>query len=464
MANKTPGGAPLKLAEEFPPIPTDAWEALIQADLEGADYEKKLVWKTDEGINVRPFYRSAHVRPDDLSPGQFPFTRGAAKPCEIAQDLPLPEGAIDASRWHENGATSVQELAFAIAEGVDRLAASADIDAVASSMTFVFSVGANYFFEIAKFRAARMLWAQAVSAFDPKQTSSCLMRIHARTALANKSIYDPYTNLLRCTTEALSAVIGGCDSLDVRPARFPNRLARNVQLVLKEETHVDAVADPAGGSYYIEALTDAIAREAWALFLMVEEQGGYSKAAPIIDQALAGGRAAKDKAMSSRRRVLVGVNDYPDLKDTALGEATDLAGSEWRLARAYEEIRLRTERHVKDSGRRPRILLLKRGDLKMRMARATFCLNFFGCAGFEIIESEQIKPSANLIVLCSSDSEYLDIVKSIVPEARVPVIVAGNPKGRIDALKAAGVAGFVHVLSNQVETLTEWQDRLGVGN
>ena len=458
-----PVGPPLRLAGEFPSVTTEAWEALIHADLKGSDYEKKLVWKTDEGIAVRPYYRSEDAEPGDLAPGQYPFTRGAAG-WKVAQDQALPDGAVNVSRWHEDGATSVQELALAIAEGVDRLACADDVDKAAGSLTFVFSIGSNYFFEIAKLRAARMLWAQAVSAFGPQDPGSCLLRIHAQTALSNKSIYDPYTNLLRTTTEALSAAIGGCDSLDVRSARFPSRLARNVQLILKEEAHLDAVADPAGGSYYIEALTDAIAREAWSLFLKIEEAGGFSKAASFIDQSIAASRAAKDKAVASRRRVLVGVNNYPDLKETALEAATDLAGSSWRAAGAFEEIRLRTERHAKNAGRRPRVLLLKRGDVKMRMARATFCLNFFGCGGFEIMESEQVEPSADLIVLCSSDTEYLAIAKAVIPGARVPVVVAGNPKDQAEALRAAGVAGFVHVLSNQVETLTEWQERLGVGS
>lgn len=456
--------AKLNLREEFPPVATSEWEAVIQADLKGADYEKRLVWKTEEGIAVRPYYRKEDAPGADLAPGQFPFTRGAAQSWEIVEDTALPAGAVNASRFHENGANSVQELAFALAEGVQRLAAAADPGAEAAGMTFVFSIGSNYFFEIAKLRAARMLWAQAASAFGITDAGALRMRIHARTALANKSIYDPYTNLLRATTEALSAVIGGCDALTVMPARFAPRLARNVQLVLKEESHLDGVADPAGGSYYVEALTDALAREAWALFQQVEQMGGFPAAQELIDETLAAGRAAREKALATRRRTLVGVNNYPDLGGRALGEATDLAHAGWRMARAFEEIRLRTERHAADSGRTPRVLLLKRGDVKMRMARATFCQNFFGCAGFEIVESADLDPAADLVVLCSSDGEYLDLAREVVALTAAPVVVAGNPKEQIEELKAAGVAGFVHILSNQVDTLTEWQDKLGVNH
>lgn len=457
MPEEKPG-----LLEEFPPVSTAEWEAAILADLKGADYEKRLVWKTEEGIAVRPYYRAEDAPAAALAPGQFPFTRGVAQAWEIVEDLAIPTGAVNAARFHENGATSVEELAFALAEGVERLAAAEDPGIEAASLVFVFATGSNYFFEIAKLRAARMLWAQAVTAFGVTNSEAARMRIHARTALANKSIYDPYTNLLRATTEALSAVIGGCNSLTVMPARFSARLARNVQLILKEECHLDGVADPAGGSYYVEALTDAIAREAWKLFQQVEQRGGFAAAESFIGERLAASRAAKEKAVATRRRVLVGVNNYPDLGERVLGDATDLAQAEWRMARAFEEIRLRTERHAAATGRTPRVLLLKRGDLKMRMARATFCQNFFGCAGFEIAESAELDPAADLVVLCSSDPEYLELAREIVPQTNAPVIVAGNPKEQIAELQAAGVAGFVHILSNQIETLTEWQDKLGV--
>lgn len=454
----------LQLLDDFPPVPTAAWEAAIQADLKGADYEKRLVWKTAEGIAVRPYYRKEHAPPADLAPGQFPFTRGQARSWEIVEDPAPPAAAVNAARFHENGATSVEELAFALAEGVERLAAAPDAGQEAASLTFVFAIGSNYFFEIAKLRAARQLWAQAVTAFGVTDENAARMRIHSRTALANKSIYDPYTNLLRATTEALSAVIGGCDALTVLPARFPARLARNVQLILKEECHLDGVADPAGGSYYIESLTDALAREAWALFQQIEQQGGFAAAQAFIEQRLAASRAAKEKALATRRQVLVGVNNYPDLSERVLDDVTDLAHAEWRMARAFEEIRLRTERHAAATGRAPRVLLLKRGDLKMRMARATFCQNFFGCAGFEIVESAELDPAADLVVLCSSDPEYLELAREIVPLTPAPVIVAGNPREHIAELQAAGVKGFVHVLSNQIETLIEWQDKLGVKN
>ena len=444
----------LKLAEDFPPVATSDWEAAIRADLAGADYQKKLVWRTPENIAVKPYYRR-----EDLPLGPVGQTIvscglpgcGAAVPAgnewQIAEPGSEPSDAIRADEFHNSGATAVQELAFALAAGVDRLAAGDE------HATFVYAVGSNYFFEIAKLRAARLLWAQAAKAFDKTVPIS----IYARTATANKSLYDPYTNLLRVTTEALSAVLGGCNALIVEPFEFPDRLATNVHLLLKHEAHLNQVADPAAGSYYIEWLTDALAREAWKLFQQVELQ---SDAQTFIENSIVASRKASEAAVASRRRILVGVNNYPDLQETTVSKDAAVRFA-WRLAEPLERIRMRTERHANATGHTPVVLLLTRGDVKMRIARATFCANFFGCGGFTIKESAQLEPS-DLVALCSSDSEYLALAKEIVAQVKVPVIVAGNPKDQIQALTEAGVAGFVHVFSNVVDTLTEWQTKIGV--
>jgi methylmalonyl-CoA mutase len=233
---------------------------------------------------------------------------------------------------------------------------------------------------------------------------------------------------------------------------------------------VDAVADPAAGSYYIEALTDAIARESWGLFQQVEASGGYEKvlASGAIETALARSRATREKTVSSRRKALVGVNNYPNLNEKE--PQAELPQSEHnspfpaaRLAEPFERIRERTARHAHDTGRYPKVLLLKRGDVKMRMARANFVLNFFGCAGFDIVEAEEFAGTdADLIVLCSSDPEYLPLAQSVCAQVKVPVLVAGNPRDQIEELRAAGVQGFVHIQSDAVQTLTEWQNRLGM--
>ena len=463
MSDKPSGTEKLELAREFPPTPTAQWEAAIQKDLKGADYEKKLVWRTEEGLAVRPYYRREQVAAlaDQRATGNW----------TIAQAPKVGPDAIRADQLHEAGAHAVQELGYAMAAGAERLAALCQkqpADAAARQVEFVFAVGPYYFIEIAKLRAARLLWAQVVDAFGARSGEAARMNLSVRTPRRNKSIFDRYTNLLRVTTEALSAVLGGCDQLTVEPFGFEPHVAENVQRLLKEESHIDAVQDAAGGSYYIEALTDSLAREGWKLFQQVEGAGGYAKAlaSGSIEKALAESRAARDKALSSRRRALVGVNNYPNLVEKVPEveapppEKSPLA--QVRLAEPFEKIRQRTLAHAKLTGRTPKVLFLKRGDAKMKSARATFCLNFFGCAGFDIVESDELAKDADLVVLCSSDAEYLPLAQAVCPQVKVPVLVAGNPKDQIEALQAAGVQGFVHIQSDAIQTLTQWQDRLGL--
>jgi len=165
---------------------------------------------------------------------------------------------------------------------------------------------------------------------------------------------------------------------------------------------------------------------------------------------------------------LVGVNNYPNVNEkTPEAEAPPAFAHDafpmLRLAEPFEKIRERTARHAALTGRCPKVLLLKRGDLKMRMARANFCFNFLGCGGFDVVESEEYTGlDADLIVLCSSDTEYAALAQEVCAHVSVPVLVAGNPKDQIEALKAAGIQGFIHIQSDAIQTLSEWQTRLGV--
>jgi methylmalonyl-CoA mutase len=469
MPDSAPGAEVLNLAEEFPAVPTAAWEKVIAKDLKGADYDRKLVWRTEEGLAARPYFRKENLAGLE---GQLTMRR-TSRGWEISSKIRPLAGAIRADLLHEAGAHAVQELGYGIAAGVERLAAlsaTKPVDAAAGEIEFIMAVGPSFFVEIAKLRAARLMWAQAVAAFEPKHTDACRMRLHVRTPRRNKSIYDRHTNLLRAATEALSAVIGGCDQLTVDPFGFDDHLALNIQRILQEEAHLDAVADPGGGSYYIEMLTDSIAREAWKLLQQVEAEGGYSRAlaSGAIGKALESTRAARDKTVSSRRRALVGVNNYPDLTEKtpapdAFPAMLSSSLPQHRIAEPFEKIRQRTIDHALAIGRYPKVLLLMRGDVKMKGARSNFCLNFFGCAGFGIAVSEEYEGTdADLIILCSSDPEYLAFAQEVCPRVKVPVLVAGNPREQIAALQAAGVQGFVHVLSDAVETLTEWQNRLGM--
>jgi methylmalonyl-CoA mutase len=172
------------------------------------------------------------------------------------------------------------------------------------------------------------------------------------------------------------------------------------------------------------------------------------------DLAISASRVAKEKAVAQRKRTLVGVNNYPDLNETLSTDAS-LPATSWRMAVPFEKIRQRVEK----SPKRPRVLLLQRGDLKMRMARANFCLNLFGCAGFEVKNSETLEP-ADLVVLCSSDSEYVAFAQDICRQTKSPVMVAGNPKEQVEALRAMGVKDFAYLGMDAVKFLSQWQEAM----
>lgn len=445
-----------RLLEEFPPVATEAWEAAIHADLKGADYDKRLVWHTDEGIAVRPYYRSA--------PGAGPAVAKETNEWEIL-DAP-PHADVDAARFDEMGATVVQELGCALAEGIEFFAAGRP-----SEITFSFAIGSSYFFQIAKLRAFRLLWRRALEAFGSPEIRT---RIHCRSSRWNKSIYDASNNILRATTEAMAAAIGGADSISVEPwdATFKApgeaslRLARNTQLILKHEAYLDRVVDPAAGCYYIEALTGSLASEAWKLMQRIEEFGGCVKAcqAGMIPAEIAEARAAKEAAIAQRRRIFVGVNQYPNTDERMLDRFQPHETYDVRKApEVFEDIRLRTEQAV----RRPVFLLAEFGDVKMRKARSQFSANLFGCGGFQVIArffddvAAIARESADAIVLCSSDAEYPDAVALLARlGVKTPLIVAGYPKDSVDLLRKLGVADFIHIRSNAAETLAAWQQRL----
>lgn len=422
---------------EFPAVSVADWEAQIHTDLKGADYEKRLVWKTPEGLAVRPYY-TMETAPQPLA---IPRCEGDAG------EAPTPD--IDASLFHDQGATTVEELAFA-------LAAAVECDGL-PALTIRYATGPLFFLEIAKLRAARVLWSCAAEALG----TAAPLRIHAVTASWNQSALDPNNNLLRATSEALAAKIGGADWITVSPDHIDPHLARNIPLILREESHLDRAADPAAGAWYIEALTSMLAAEAWKRFQQIEATGGFRafRDSGQLERALGASRTAKEAAYASRRATLIGVNNYPNPTEPL--DQTPASTDEWRAAGIFERIRLRTARHIAAGGQCPTVLLLELGDGKMSRARAAFCRNFLGCAGFRILEASAIEP-ADLLVLCSSDAEYLELAPRVLSEAQMPVVIAGYPKESVAALEAAGVAGFLHLGSNLPETLTQWQNRLGV--
>lgn len=242
---------------------------------------------------------------------------------------------VQGNPYHNGGASATQELAFALATAVEYLRAmqarGLSVDDAAPRFRFALSIGSNFFMEIARLRAARLLWAKIVQAFGGNAESQ-KMRIHARTSAWNQTVYDPHVNLLRGTTEAFSAVVGGCDSLHISPfdelVRVPDdfsrRVARNTHTVLSEETHITHTVDPAGGSWYVETLTDAVARQTWAIFQEVEKQGGMTKTllAGWPQSQIADTAAKRAANIAKRKDIFVGTNMYPNMKETRIEPAS----------------------------------------------------------------------------------------------------------------------------------------------
>lgn len=391
---------------------------------------------------------------------------------------------VDAREFQENAAGAIEETGFALSAAVDFLAAMQDrgleIDRIAASISFRFAMGPEFFIQIAKLRAFRMIWAQALNSFGGTRDHGTAV-IHASPSHWDKTIYDPHVNVLRSTTEAMSAVLGGADSIAILPfdecskAADDNsrRLSRNTQIILKREALLDRVADPVGGSYLIESLTDTLAGRAWKLFQELENAGGYQKAkrAGIIASVLSQRAKARENAVATRRRVLTGTNRFANPAERAVNLAHETPmDSKPRMAAQFEELRRRTERHIAIHGRLPGILLAEIGDTKMRTARSQFAADFLACAGLPcetrlFDNAEQIAGcSTDITVLCSSDAEYLGIAQNLMLHEqgmRPKLVVAGNPE-TAEQLRDLGVFEFIHMRSNSIEVLTKLQQQIGI--
>ena len=616
MANKE------KLFTEFQAPTTQEWLDKIEVDLKGADFQKKLVWRTNEGFNVQPFYRRedlANLKTPDALPGEFPFVRGNKKdsnewyvrqnikvddPVEankkaldilnkgidsigfrfggdmvspsfietLLKDIRLdivevsyrtcPRHAVELAeilvKYFEKqgydkekivggvgfdpidkmlqkgkdttpmlaqlpklvetlkdypnlrcvmvhsdtlnnaGAYIVQELGYALAWGNEYLQelvdAGVDVDTAAKSIKFYMGISENYFMEIAKFRAARLLWAQIVKQYEPKCDCACKMIINASTSTYNQTLFDSYVNLLRSQTEAMSAALGGVHSMVVTPfdapyekaTDFSERIARNQQLLIKEESHFDRIVDPSAGSYYIEHLTDALAQEAWKIFLKIEDEGGFLEAVKkgIVQDDINATNVKRHGDAAKRKEFLLGTNQFPNFTEKSEGkraqgtaccchgdgcEPTFKKLETTRLAADFEDLRIHTE-----ETKVPTAFMLTIGNLAMRQARAQFSCNFLACAGYKVIDNlgfktveegvdAALKANADIVVICSSDDEYAEYAIPAFKylNGRAMFVVAGAP-ACMDDLKAAGIENFIHVRCNVLDTLKEYNQRLGI--
>jgi methylmalonyl-CoA mutase len=325
------------------------------------------------------------------------------------------------------------------------------------------------------------------------------MSIHTETSSWNITVFDPYVNMLRTTTETMASVIAGVDSHLVksfnsayaRPEEFSERIARNQQLLLKEEAYLDKVVDPAAGSYYIETLTASMVEEAWKLFLEIEAQGGYveSVKSGFIQTKIKENAASLDKALATRKSSLLGTNQYPNITEkieqyipaevfnpTAFTEKDAIVETlkPYRGAQQFEKIRKKTDDYSREH-KRPVVFMFTYGNLTMRIARAQFASNFFAVSGFELIDNlgfetveegvlAALESKAEIVVICSSDIEYAEITPKIIEglEGKAIVVLAGYPKDIVDNLKKAGLEHFIHMRTNVLESLQEFQQKLGL--
>lgn len=601
-----------KLFDMFSPVSPEEWRAKAEVDLKGADFEKKMVWRTDEGFNVQPLYRGVDIKDFktiDSLPGEYPYVRGTrtnndwqarqeidaadvkeanAKALDVLNkgitslgfklhddfnlDVLLDGiytdiaqvnfavcpnkvvefakvlvaylekkgtadkfvGSIDFNPYKATfkkgkkfegiaevaaellkvvapvkglrvlsvnsemlsnaGAYIYQELGYALSWGNEWMAQLTDAgfsaDEVASRIKFNMGISTIYFMELAKFRAARMLWAQIVKQYNPQCDCTCKMVVHATTSRYSQTMFDSYVNMLRSQTQAMSAALASVDEITVTPFdapykksdEFSERIARNQQLLLKEESHLDKVVDPAGGSYYIEELTMSLAQVAWKLFLETEDKGGFKAAVESYDvtNAVNASANARFDKVAKRREQLLGTNQFPNFTEVSDGKkaltcccacACEMEDSapvlnNKRLASQFEDLRQATE----NAAHTPVVFMLTIGNLAMRLARAQFSDNFFGCAGYKLIDNNgfntveegveaAMAANADVVVLCSSDAEYPELIPGAIKalNGRAEFVLAGP---ETDEFKALGVTNFINVRTNVLSTLKAFNAKL----
>ena len=396
---------------------------------------------------------------------------------------------VNADYFYNAGSSIIQELAYTLGITKHYLSFFNSADDACSHITFLFAIGSNYFVEIAKLRAFRILWSKLLSLHDSSFNTPEQIFIGSETAMLNKTIYDPFVNMLRNTTEAMAAIIGGTNELTVLPFNFlfktnddfGKRIARNVQHLLRYETHLDKTQDISAGSYYIENLTHILAEKAWQLFTDNESEGGYETLFQngIIKHTIEQNAHQLTNKFNSREKVLVGINNYPNISETILekinnGEIKQEPDNNkglrfFRLAQNLETLRLSFEKSFPE---RTKAFLFTYGNLAMRRARAGFALNFLGAAGFDIYDNNGFssidegmtafeKSDADILVVCSSDEEYPEILPTIVNHIRDKiVIVAGNPK---NITVSANVDYYIYAGSNILDTLQKiWKQLLKI--
>lgn len=596
-----------KLFADFKPVSVREWEEKIMADLKGADYEKRLVSKTLEGIKIKPYYRGEDIKELDylnVPPGSFPYVRASRakvytqnaqtffvektdadsldrikelsergvdiihlsfvpqavedfntasdfiakaavffnevrisgifdyvrlaeffaekkingsigydplgtmtacgkspektdpgfesllKNAKLAENLPdIKILSIKANHFGNAGAHAVQEIAFALAQLDEYLNAASDrslnITKLLKNTEIRLCIASHYFIETAKLRTMRLLAAKLGEAYIGKQDDVPPVAVHAESSAVNKTAYSEHTNILRGTTEAMSAIIGAAESFDTKPFTIAHaensvlaeRVARNTQIILSQESYLNRETDPAGGAYYIEKLTDMLAEKAWKLFRKLIDAGGYTEAfrQKLIHKEIEKVLKQRRMSVAMRKTVYLGVNHYPNPEETldkpkftpdANGIETDYEYlAPYRAAEDFERMRY----HIEKLPIRPKVFLLGFGSPAMKTARISFSANFFGCAGFEIIAPElgfstvkegmkaAAEEKADIVVFCSSDKDYQNITADELSGTKAELVLAGKPQDE-QKFKDLGIETFIHLKSDILKILQGFID------
>jgi methylmalonyl-CoA mutase len=417
---------------------------------------------------------------------------------------------VDARCWAEAGGTAVDELAAALAAVAEYLreltARGLPVESIVPRLRVSFGAGPQFLMETAKFRAWRGLLARVVTAWGGDAMLAGRAALHAGTTRWNTSRLDAHVNMLRATTQAFSAVLGGVDSLEIAPYDavdgdgtgddFARRIARNVHVLLAEEFGAAAPVDPAGGAWAIERLTDELSRKAWELFQRHEQAGGLAAAMRAGEPQRLVAEAAKEKsrAVGARRHGLVGVNLFPNLRETPLAASgpasAGLGCAGWqaeritplapfRAAAGFERLRDASAAHQASTGSRPKVFLAKMGPLAQHKARADFSAGFFAPGGFEVAGKQSfataedaaratVESGAPVAVLCSTDETYPELVPAFTAAVRAArpgmvLVLAGMPAD--DALRAAytaaGMDEFIHLRASVEEVLAKLLNKIG---
>lgn len=407
---------------------------------------------------------------------------------------------IDITPYHNGGANAVQELGIAIAEGVHYLDilqdGEMDLNLILKKMVFQFSIGSNFFMEIAKLRAARILWNRITELYSAKDEARGMV-ISAETSTFTKSLHDPYVNLLRAGNEAFAAVIGGVQYLHVTPfdsltvtTPFSERIARNIQLLLKQEAHLEKVIDPAGGSWYVEELTSQLAKKAWEFFQQIESQGGILNVLKSnwLQHEIEATYLKRNLDIQTRQQIMIGTNVYADINEPEPNPKPRNTNSYFtngtyslskiesiparRLTEPFEKLRRKAKLLEEKIGTIPSVGMICLGEIKQHKPRLDFMKGYLAAGGLKAVDSNPIltlenakqfvlETPASYFCFCGTNEQYelagrniLTALKSEFPE-RI-FYIAGLPEiEKQPQWKSLGIKQFIHAGTNCYETLSD---------